>query len=192
MSLYSRRRTLLKMASAEPPPPSDLLYSLYNQAVSAGDYFSTGVQAFAADVSVTILLDFTLTSRPTSGNAANYRLIYNGTPFQWGTRNTTATDLYYYWFNTAGYINAGVTTTDGARYRICVTHSANSGTVYVKTKKNTGTLQSKSKSATFSASATTLSFGNPNSTNGLPNGTINSAKVYNRVLTSDEINAFFA
>lgn len=174
--------------------PSPLLFSIENVAVSAGDSISTGVKPFAADQDITILVDFTLTSRPTSGNGANFKLIYCGSTFTWGTRNatTSTTALYFYWFSTTSYNNAGTSVTDGARYRICVTHTHASNYVYVKTKKGTNAIENKSKSATFSPSQIELCLGNPNGTQGTPNGTISSCKVYNYVFSADEIADFFA
>lgn len=169
-----RRRMLV------PSKPNPLVYSLYNQSFSAGDSFSTGFKAFDANVACTILLDVTISSRPTSGNGANFKLIFGGAnAFSYGTRNTSATNFYYYWFGDTSYTDAGTSYTAGARYRICVTHWANNGYVYVKTKKGTGTRSDKSKNATFSAKTGVLCFGNPNGTNGLPNGTITKAEVYN-------------
>ena len=187
--LLIRRRMLV------PSEPNPLVYSLYNQSFSAGDSFSTGFKAFDADVACTILLDVTISSRPTSGNGANFKLIFGGAnAFSYGTRNTSATNLYYYWFNDNSYTDAGTSYTAGARYRICVKHSANSNYVYVRTKKNTGTRNDKSSNKTFSAKTSVLCFGNPNGTNGLPNGTITKAEVYNVYYsdTDDIIVDFFA
>lgn len=186
--MMNRRRALM-WAQEE----SDILFEISNRSVSAGDNISTGIKAFATDANITILLDFTLTERPTSGNGSAFRLIYcENTVFMYGARNTTAARAYYYWMSSGDYIDAGVDFANGSRFRICVTHSANSNYVYVKTKKDSGSVSSKQRSATFTPSNNTLFFGWPNNTNGMPNGTVNSAKVYNRVLTADEINDFFA
>ena len=188
VGLLKIRRAL--MGTGDP----HLKFKIANRQVSAGDSVSTGFAAFASGVSTTILLDFTLSSRPSSGNGSNFKLIYSGTPFQYGTRNTSSstTNLYYYWLSTSSYTDTGTTVAANSRYLICITHEAGSGTVYVKTKKDTGSVLEKSKSGTFAAASTVLSFGNPNTANGLPNGTINSAKVYDRVLSASEIDAFFA
>ena len=187
--LMRRRRALI----GQKKRASDILFLISNYSVTAGDTISSGIKAFDADTAVTILLDFTLTQRPASGNGATFRLIYaDQNVFMFGPRDATAVRAYFYWFDRGTYTDAKVDFANGSRYRICLTHSANSNYVYVKTKKDSGTLNSMSATKSFSASSYVLRFGWPNGTNGLPNGTINSAVVYNRVLSADEINNFFS
>ena len=188
------RRRGMMLETGEPSP---LLFSIKNVAVSAGDSINTGVKPFVSGLGITILLDFTLTSRPSSGNGADFKWIYCGpNVLQAGTRSatTSATTLYYYWFNDNSYMDAGVSITAGARYRICITHWADSNYVYVKHQKDNDTRKNKSTNKTFTASNNILYFGSPNTTNGMPNGTINSAKVYNYPFSADseEMAEFFA
>lgn len=193
--LLMRRREMILPSESSP-----LVFSLENQAVSAGDSISTGFAAFADGVACTILLEFTLTERPASGNGANFKLIWcgSGAPFQYGSRNAAAstTTMYYYWLSGGAYaMISNMSIENGARYRVAVMHEADSGTIYVRGKKNNATsIQKNSTTKTFSASANILCFGNPNHTQGLPIGVINSAKVYKEYYAddSDILTEFFA
>lgn len=124
--------------------------------------------------------------------------MYNSTGsvvgIQVGTRNTSAALLYYYWMAGTTYIATNLEATDGSRYRIEITHSANSGKLYVRMKKGNGEKKSFSRSATFKAANNLLYLGNPNRTQGLPNCVINSVEIYNEYYpdASDKVTEFFA
>lgn len=181
-----------------------LLFSIENRTVTAGQRIETGVYPLKADFNLTILFDMTLSANPTqSGAVASvWKLIrvYNdgisGEGIKIGKRSASNQNAQIWWMTTAS-TGAGVSNIriDGAyRNRIAVTHEAGSDTLKVSWRKGTETRRDYTVTNTFVASSTNqLYFGQgTNGTSSLPPGTIKSAKVYDRILTAEEINAFFA
>ena len=191
--LMRRRRAL--MGAKEKITP---IYSLYNHAVTAGNRITTGKAIFAEDVSTTVLFDFDMTSNPTTGYGRVWILMIvwhsginaNALSIQ-KTAAAAVTLSGYYMSSNATSLTSSKTS--AGRHRISVTHEANSNTIYVKYKYGTGTTYSYTITGTYSATTGKLNFGRvENGDNSLPSGTINKAEVYDVVLDSATIDAFFA
>lgn len=173
-----------------------LLYSLDNYAVEAGTWINTNIIPFSEDFNLTILFDFTYTL-PSSGVGSTPYLMYvwnsqiSGYTFAIRLQYTNSSVFSYVWQKVLGALaNAN----KGGRSRIAVTHAAGSNTINISFKKDTGTRRNYSYTQTFTpASNSKLYFGRTaNGNDSLPEGTITSAKVYDKILSAAEINAFFA
>ena len=196
--LLMRRRGMIGGGEA-----NHLVYSLENYVTTAGEIVRTDppYYALAEDAAVTILLDYTLTANPATGGGRVYKMIscYNNVlarrGISVGKYSATDTTLSMWW-NSA---NSSYTRLTGAsntgRMRIAVTHDAGSQTLYVSVKDGNGNRINNSRTTSpFTAAPTAaLQFGQSSGDTGLPpNCTIHSAKVYDIVLSAEEINAFFA
>lgn len=194
MTLMQRRRALMAAQSAA--PSADVLWSLTNHAVSAGDSIDTGIAPFVAGLSTTILLDYDQTDYTTTSNAPGSRVMYlftsvSGTSkFAVGKNGRTTSKMFYFWMSGAATEIPNVNCQIG-RKRIAVTHIADSGdiTIYIKTGD---TVEAVTVTGTFAASNLPLLIGGNTTNYGLLAGTITEAKIYNRILSAAEISAFFA
>ena len=195
VSLMQRRREMMKIASA--PVDNHLKFSVTNQTVSIGDRIATGVYPLASDYNLTILFDLDMTSNPTSGNSRLWKFIRvwddtsNTEGIKIGKRQASNTQITVWWMSSS-YEGINGSSTTAGRYRVAVTHEAGSNTLNVSYKKGNGNRINKSYTGTFYASPTNeLFFGQAeNNDNSLPPGTL-TAKVYDIVLSSAEIDAFF-
>ena len=194
VSLMQRRREMMKKTAGEP----HLVYSLFNRTVTTGEQIKTGVKPFEADTNITILFDMNVTANPTSGAASKFRFLtcYNSgislDAFRFVKNSTGASYYSIYWMGqNFGTNDLEVST---GRARIVVTHEAGSNTVKTYFKKDNGSIRTKNTAKTFTAATGNVLYlgGTANGQASLPAGVINSVKVYDIILTSDEINAFFA
>lgn len=194
MSLMERRHALMRQKEMV----NHLLYSLDNYSVTAGERINTDVYPFADDISCTILLDYTFTNVTTNnapGLFINVMNVWNTT--LGATSFTIARDSNRYspynckWQGVSTAMNSAPA---GGRNRFAVTHEAGSDVVKVSFKSNTSTRRNYSYTQTFTPAPTNPLFfgGTANGTGSLAEGTITSAKVYDKVLSAAEINAFFA
>lgn len=195
-NILSRRRGMM----GKTKEPNHLVYSLYNQTVEAGsNRISTGVKPLASDFNLTILLDITISSNPTSGVSRLWKLIHtwndalNGRGLVIGKYQASNTTLSVWWNNPT---NTGITgsSVSTGRHRIAVTHEAGSDDLKLYYKKDNGTLKTQTVTQTFTASPNSVTYlgaGN-NDDNSLPPGTINKAEIYDVILDSVAINTFFA
>lgn len=171
-----------------------LLYSLENREFDT-ESINTGVKIFETDQDWTIALDIELTTNPTSGNGASWRLIgswgsdINAWAASVGKASDTATTMMFQYIATSSTSVTGIAVGTG-RYRLVVTHTKNSNEANLKIRKDSGTALSFSREGTFQASSATVRFGANNSNYALPKGTINKAYVYDTVLSSSQINEF--
>lgn len=173
-----------------------LVYSLYNHTVETGNQIATEYKPLQADAAVTILFDMTTTANPTSGAGRLWKLIYcynnsiSGRGLFIGKKSATNQAMTNWWVG----VEAGMTSslTSVGRQRIVITHEPSSDDLIVKYKKDNGTLRSYTFTQTFVAADNILYFGGTaNNDHSLPAGTINKAEVYDVVLDSAAINAFF-
>ncbi len=190
----SRRRGL--MATANRP-----LFELTNTTVTRGQSFSSGVSPFKSNEPCTILIDFTNTENPTTTPADRWKLLrcydeaLNKYPVMAG--KATATTAYFTaWFYKAANDPAEMVigaNPEPHRHRLLFVHDANSNSATIMYKADNETISTIILSSTYSNSDAILTFGGPaNGGHSLPAGTINLAQVWDRVLSTEEINAFFA
>ena len=186
-----RRRSLIGSKS------TDLLYSLYNYQFSK-ESINTGVPLLKAGLASTILLDIKLDTTPVSGIGSTTKLIYlyNNSLAANGLyvgRKLYQNTINLWWMGSsdqASNIQFGK-----YRFKIVITHAEDSNDVTMTIKKYTAppTSDTVTFSNTFTAAPINLLFfGGPSGADKLPTGTIYTAEVYNRVLTSTEINSFLA
>lgn len=187
--MMDRRRAL--MGAQGESGDTHLLYSLYNYVFNM-EYISTGVEALSSDISVTILLDINITSNPTSGNGSTTKLIRCGTGFNLGKKSGYDTYYQIQTMTTWSGSNVGITTTSSeGRKRFAITHEAGSNDFYIKAKMGTDQPTQTIKTATFVPRTNILFFGAATA-DLLTTGTINKAEVYDRILSQEELDAFFA
>lgn len=191
--LLMRRRKMVLAGEV-----NHLLYSLENYTTN-GSRIATGVYPLTPDFSLTILFDFNMTTNPTSGMSRIWKLIYlynNAIPANGiviGKRSATNTQMSAYWMSGTQNGMAGSVTSAG-RHRIAITHEAGSDTLNISYKSGSGTRINYTLTKPFVASPENqLKFGGgaDKSEQSVPPGTL-TAKVYDIVLTAEEINAFFA
>lgn len=196
----SRRRELMAALTGG---NSDLLYERRNLAVETGAQIDTGVKPFTVGQSITILIDFTNTENPTGEGAvaSKWKLIriYSVALSLYTLvlgKTDRASSALKFWFYEA--LSAGMTMDNNllsnlTRKRVAITHEAGSNTAYIKYKMGeSGTLRSYSRTKTFTADDTVLTFGGPaEGDHALPAGTFDLIQVWGKVLTDDEINSFF-
>ena len=189
-----RRREMAKKSDADP----NLVFSISNRVVTAGEGIRTNMSMLTATRAMTVLLDMTIDSNPTSGAGSAYRFVmnYDSGIQKWGLwvgkDYASSTNLMLYWM---GQSNGwGGTPVSAGRIRLAITHDAGSDTVNAYFKKENGTKMTRTATKTFTADGNNwMRFGSTSAVaNGLPPGTIHSAKVYDKILPSAEIDAFFA
>lgn len=154
--------------------------------------------------SLTILLDFNVTTNPTGSSAiaGQYHLIYAHnsnltTSIKAGIavgKAGNSASVLSVWWNTGTASDFTGTSPAAGRQRIAIMHEAGSNTLTVKYKKDNGSILTKTETRTFVATDDNILYlGNgENGTKSLPTGKINSCEVYDAVLDADAINAFFA
>lgn len=192
--ILRRRRAAMSQKKQHNP----LIYSLYNEAVAAGTRINTQICPWKSGESMTILLDFNMTTNPTSGYGRVWRLIQlwhagiNNNLISIGKKNASASIQTCYYMGVENGMSGSSTSV--GRHRYCITHEADSDTLNIQYRKDTGTKRSYSFTQTFSeAPGNYLYFGGAtNGDNSLPPGTITKAEVYDVVLDSTAINAFFS
>ena len=199
--LMERRRALMGGISAGARNP---IYQIRNTAVASGESISTGVRAFAADLAVTILLDFTADTNPTGSTSKGsiHKLLQMGSTRELciGKYNRTDETLSLWWMPASNSDKTALTGVPSAagRKRFAITHAANANELQLKAKVNDGDVSSVTKTKTFAASDAILSAGYYSdpppevNTAGLPTGTINRLAIYDTVLSDAEIDAFLA
>lgn len=196
MTLINRRRGLLSMGGE-----AGLLFRRKNVEVEAGGCLDTGVAILQADLDVTVALDFTAASNPggSTDKGCLYKLLQMGTTRELciGKYNGGSSKYSCWWLPTSNSDCTEMNNTSPSvgRKRIVVSHEANANGLTVYTKMNDGTVYTHTYTKTFAASDAKLSVGylsDEGSRGGLPDGTINEISVYSRILSADEIDAFFA
>ena len=192
--MMDRRRALMGARR-----DTSLLYHLENHATSAGDSINTGIfNTMAAGINLTVLFDMDMTMTQSGDGSACWIIrVYNSNLDANALAIRKATSTAIKWWvlwqsSTSDYDMAGTSTTSG-RYRFCVTHEANSNTVTIMIKKDSGAILTFTITRQFYSAPNVMVFGHATQPQrGLPAGTINLAEIYNRILSSAEINAFFA
>lgn len=186
----SRRRALMGPQGGDAP-----IYELTNHSVAMGDVIDTGVVFLASDFSGTVLLDIDIeTNHVDVQDDRAYKLlsVIQGTTNKLylgkAAKASTTYNLSLYAAGSSGSIGIAVGID---RYKIVLTHNAASNDFYVYAKKGSGTVVNTTVTNTFSASSATLTLGRNESYSRLPKSTVYLCKVYNRVLSSAEIDAFF-
>ena len=168
---------------------SGTLYSLENQSVN-NERIVPGVAPFTTeDKDLTVGIDITYTSLPSSGTGCKPILINLATDsstlavgFALETSNNKA-----YWMGQS--INAGSRSSE--RTRVILTHAKDSGSMSVYLRQGTGSKQTYTVSGTFATTSKQFSFGQGTSGNYvLPAGTINKAAIYDYVLSDYAIDQF--
>lgn len=178
--------------------PKALLFHLAGESVSTGDRLDTNIEPFTADAACTIMLDFTTTANPSSGNASTWRALvsYNTSHSIYNLMVGKRSSGQSFWFTdgTTTYADIPSATPTAGRHRYLFTHEAGSTTATLYYKRDNGTLQTVTRTkTTFTASTGKLFIGGtPSTAYALPAGTINLAQVWGRILTADEIDQFFA
>ena len=190
-SILRRRRALMGASGKD----TSLVYNIENVSCEAGTSIDTGVKFLSSDFNGTVLLDINVTSNKSSGNGSEYRPVsmYNSTRFEIsiGKASPGSGYLSTRWQGSS-WAQFSNTTAAAGRKRIAITHEANSKSVTFK-YKDTGSVQTKTEtSGTFTPVNRSLHIGAAAGAQGLPASVINKAKIYSRILTTDEINAFFA
>lgn len=195
----SRRRALMAAQNSG----NGLLFERRNLVVATGDQIVTGVKPFIAGRSITILVDFLNTVNPTTTDdpASKWKLIrmYSSAlskhTLTIGKTDETTAFFKFWWYEalTAGTVMGNTYTAANHRNRIAFTHEAGSNDAVCRATYGTLNPVTYTRTKTFAADDTELTFGGPaNSVNSLPAGTFNLIQVWDRILSADEINAFFA
>lgn len=196
MTLMQRRRALIGQKNR----PSDILFELLNYAVETGQSIDTGVKPFQQGVDCTILLDIQIDSNPTaSGGVAStvqllrvYDTTQNELSFALGKQSRAYTNYSRKWMS-GGWSDLQNTTTSAGRKRFAITHSANSVVAKIQHKMGNGSVESWQSDRYWHSVDNDLYIGyGSNTTTSLASGKINLVRVYNRVLSQDEIAEFFA
>lgn len=179
---------------------SDLIYSVYNHVIASGDVLLTNTPIWKSGQDLTILFDFQQTSNPTGASdyGRTYRLLYfKNTPadvtgLSIGKKNRGDNTIRTFYMGVEHDMTGSSTST--GRYRIAITHQANSNTINLKYKKDNGSTLDFSYSETFTAAPNDfLEVGHAqNSSYSAPPGTVTKLEIYKTVLDSATINAFFA
>lgn len=181
---------------------SDTVYAIENKSVTNGDVIKTNVPMYGNDVPTTIVLDGTFGGMSGSAGVTNslckfLRVVSSSTfTFQIGRYSRSHAYLSLWWQGTSNsdYVALTGTTTSSGRKRFVVTHDANSGTLTVYSKMGTNAINTQTSVKVFAngISLLTIGYGTPPSEQGVPNGTIAKAEIYDRIWTQAEIDAFFA
>lgn len=178
---------------------TDILYSIENVAVATGDLISTDVNFLKADFNGTLLLDYSITSLPTSGNGSTLCIIgswssaLNDWAIRIGKASGSNTALNGRWMGASNESMGFDALAANTRHKFAITHEANSATIVVRHKKGTGTIKTWTKTASsFTATSTNTLLGSQaNGASSLCAGTVNSCTIYDRILSQEELNAFF-
>ena len=189
----NRRRALIGAGTEE---NNHLLFSLENQSVSEGDYFSSRTAIFAAGVTSTTLLDITTLSDPTSSSSSArlYKLLAswdspaNRWAFMLGKSTQYVNDQRFNWMGTQTILTGSKTA--AGRHRICLKHQADSNTITVSYKYNNESIITMQSTITFISTTSSIVAGAANG-QGLPPGTINQFSIYDEIISDDDINSFF-
>lgn len=174
--------------------PSDVLYQLESYTINNTNIV-TGVKLFETDQDWTIAFDATLTSNPTTGDGSSWRLAcsWDNVSGRWvfnlGKRTSTLMS-FAYMESADNYIALSGIDVGTGRYRFVLTHAKNSDSATLRIRKDSGAVQTFSRSNTFASSASSVLFGGGSLVQRLPTGVINQAIIYNKVLSASEINAF--
>ena len=172
-------------------PISDVLWERHNITVTAGDYFDTGIKLLENDISWTVAFDmlianFTTATAPNlayCGGTAQFRVFRGGAGGQY--------KMLFKYKNNEFRPSANNLNKTNTRYRFVVTHTSGANGIEAYCRRGTDSMESGTVTASFSQYTGNLFFGTSGApTDTLPNGTINHAVVYNRVLSTEEINAF--
>ena len=177
---------------------SNLLWALENYAFNE-ESIDTGIALLSENRAFSLAMDITLDTNPTATGANGAKVRFwsvndssnNNIAFTYGKASETTAA---YLLNIMGQYatNAGAAST--GRKRFVITHAANSNAVTVKfrDKEATTTTSKTATATTFTTSDKTLNIGNVSwkTTYMLPKGTIAKAYVYDKVLTSAQINSF--
>ena len=169
------------------------IYSLENYAFS-NERIVPGVIPFKTeDTDISIALDITLATKPSSGDGSAPKLISlsneSGNNYSIGFIQNSSTDTAYRVVWTSAYLNLGSTGT--GRTRVVLTHAMSSDKLVAYQRKDTGNVTTAEVSATFETTTKQFSLGQGTSGAGvLPTGTINKAYFYNYVLSDYAISKF--
>ena len=173
-----------------------LVASLYNHAMEVADSIWTGVTPLKSDFNLTILLDYDVVTNQTSGAGRYWKPIYcyhsilgNIGGMTVGKSGANSTLMSVWWMGSSA-VAAGGTTVNAGRHRLALVHTAGSGELMMYYRKNTGTKYTFTYNETFTASPSNILY--LGGSNGLPGGTINKMEIYDTILDSATINAFFA
>lgn len=189
MSLLARRRAMMGVRGET----SDVLYELHNRNCTSYETIDTGVKLFSRDHDWSIAYDFTWTNSSDSIQTEFLRINQEGgstslMTFKRGGPGGGNVLLIQY---LGREYRADLKIRPTARLRFVVSHVKNSNTFDCIVRKDTETPITGTISKSFLASTSTARLGYGTSTAGLPTGlTINHVVIYNRVLSSDEINTF--
>lgn len=191
--MMDRRRALMMQANGG---DASILYELLNHAVQTGASIDTGVAPFIANLDATIMLDFNQTYYESAsgapGSLSKYMITTTSgnSKFVLGKYGRSDANVRYWWMN-GTYQTISGTTNGAVRKRFIVTHQRNSGTITIHVKTGTNAKTTVTVTQTFTASPTNLRFGGSGA-ESLCAGTINTARIYNRILEQSEIDEFFA
>mgnify|MGYP006967164158 CR=1 FL=1 len=189
MNLLQRRRAMMGVREET----SDVLYELHNKSCTSYETINTGVKLFSRDQDWSIAYDFTWTLSDVSTQTEFLRINQENSSAllmvikRGGSGGGNALLVQY----NSGEYRADLKVRATSRFRFVLSHAKNSNTINCVVRKGTETPITGSISKPFLVSTKTASLGYGTSTTGLPTGlTINHVVIYNRVLSSDEINTF--
>lgn len=170
------------------------VYSLEN-AIFNNERFVTDVYPFInGDANLTILMDITFDTMPTSGNGSKVMLIRMTNDA--GTTNTLAlgkeeaTNNAYrlWWMGTVG-LTIGKATV--GRFRVALVHEIGSNSLRCKVHNADGTTNDQTATKAFVASIKRFGIGGAASGElALPTGTVNAVYIYDTALSDSAIDSF--
>ena len=174
------------------------VYKLLNQQTVKGQApIDTGISIWGSGTSSTILMDFTTSSNPTSGNSSAWKIaeIWNATSAKWaislGKYNGSSSTLQM--INEDVRTSLTGTSPAAGRFRIALTHAADSNTLSMQYKKDNGSVLTFTFTETYVATTRSIKIGgSASSVSSLPPGLINKFLIYNKIVDSDIIDEFFA
>lgn len=185
MNKILRRRRSLMAKQGDP----SVLWHISNY--DSGDPIDTKIKLMDTDRDFSIAYDINIDSNPSSGDSSAFRLVSltneAGTSFSLCYIKYSATSTSYSFYFCGNHPSGGFGSISTGRLRFVITHSAGSGSATIKIRIKSGSVSTSTQNATFAPTSKTLRIGG-NGTLRLPSGTLNKAVVYNRVLSSDEIN----
>ena len=190
-SILRRRRGMMGVKD------KTLLYNLENYSFSMLN-ITIPNRFLVNDKSRTLMFDIDVSENPTTSDAdgSTYRLFRC-----WGsggtvnvavgkmTRSASTINILYPGITTTTEAITGTTTATG-RKRILLTHSANSDSITVYSKMGTGALKTQTFTGTYAPSGNIVVGGG--TTYSIKSGKVNRIALYDRIVSSNEINTFFA
>ena len=182
--ILRRRRSLIAK-------PKDILYQISNYAFN-NEYIDTGIQLLLEDIDWSMVYDININTNPASGigSTMSFMVIRTGATVRLriGKYSAGSNIIMYVYMSNSNYQQT--TNMGTGRFRFVLQRPQGRGlTIYIN--KDTGDISTKYINNAFVSRDANLILGGAwEDSQYLPTGTLNTVKVYKRLLTTNEINSF--